>query len=136
MKISFMDATEDVMDSIAVVNITENTGRRKRKNTHNNCASKKTKKQATSSQLKMVEETMAKCYHSRIQPTHDLYSNFSSDEEVGDEGDLQVRFSNNTTNEPGLKSSLNTNLHDRVAVLRKENLYFKTVVERTFTSRP
>ena len=54
-----MDASEDVMDSIAVVDITENTGRRKRKNTPNNCASKKTKKQTTSSQLKMVEETIA-----------------------------------------------------------------------------
>ena len=61
--------------------------------------------------------------------TYDLYSNFSSDGEVGDEGDLQVRFSNNTTNEPGLKPSLNTNLHDEVAVLRKVNLHLKTEVE-------
>ena len=42
---------------------------------------------------------------------------------------MQLRFSNNTTNEPGLKPSLNTNLHDEVAVLPKENFYLKTEVE-------
>ena len=73
-----MDASEDVMDSIAVVDITENTGRRKRKKTHNNCASKKTKKQATSSELKMVEETIAEVLSQQdITNTYDLYSNLS-----------------------------------------------------------
>ena len=131
LSLSFMDATED-----AAINVTENTGRRKRKNTHNNCTSKKTKKQATPSQLKLVEETIAEVLSQQdTANTFDLYSNFSSDEEVGDEGDLQVRLSNNITNEPSepgepsLKPQSNTNLHDEVAILRKENFYLKTVVE-------
>ena len=68
-----MDATED-----AATNITENTGCRKSKDTRNNCASKKTKKQATPSQLKFVEETIAEVIPQQdTANTFDFYSNLA-----------------------------------------------------------